>query len=53
MDKEEEKQKIHWGPTLENFLEEEGMLDEANAYADKKIQAWKDRQSMKEQKSCS
>lgn len=51
MDKEEEKQKSHWGPTLENFLKEEEMLDEANAYADEKIKAWEDSKSTKEKKS--
>ena len=37
MDKGEIKQNIHWGPTLKSFLEEEGMLEEADAYADRKI----------------
>lgn len=45
MDKEEKKQKSHWGSTLENFLEEEEILDEANAYADEKIQELEDRKS--------
>lgn len=25
----------HWGPTLESFLEDDGILEEANAYATK------------------
>lgn len=43
------KQNSHWGPTLESFLEEEGMLEEANAYATKKILAWQISEAMKEQ----
>lgn len=39
----------HWGPTLESFLEEEGILEEANAYATKKILAWQIAEAMKEQ----
>ena len=49
MDKEKKKQKSPWGPTLENFLKEEGILDEANAYADEKIQVWEDSKSAKEE----
>lgn len=37
MDKKEIKQNSRWGPTLKSFLEEEGMLEEADAYADWKI----------------
>lgn len=43
MEKEEKNQGSYWGTTLESFLEEEGMLDKANAYADERIQAWKDK----------
>lgn len=39
----------HWGQTLESFLEEEGMLEEANVYATKKILAWQISKAMKEQ----
>lgn len=42
-------QNNHWGQTLESFLEEEGMLDDANAYATKKILAWQISEAMKEQ----
>ena len=38
----------HWGPTLESFLHEEGMLEEANAYTTKKILAWQISKAMKE-----
>lgn len=38
-----------WGSTLESFLEEEGILEEANAYATKKILAWQIAKAMKEQ----
>ena len=37
MDKGEIKQNSHWGPALKSFLEEEGMLEEADAYAKRKI----------------
>ena len=37
MDNGEIKQNCHWGSTLKNFLEEEGMLEEADAYAERKI----------------
>lgn len=39
----------HWGPILEDFLEEEGMLEEANAYATKRILAWQISSAMNEQ----
>ena len=39
----------HCGPTLEDFLEEEGMLEEANAYATKRILAWQISSAMNEQ----
>lgn len=38
-----------WGPTLESFLKEEGIYEEANAYATKKILAWQIAEAMKEQ----
>lgn len=38
-----------WGPTLESFLDEEGILEEANAYATKKIIAWQIVEAMKAQ----
>lgn len=43
------KQNSHWGSTLESFLEEEGMLEEANAYATKKILSWQISEAMKMQ----
>lgn len=49
MENGEIKQNGHWGPTLKSFLEEEGMLEEANAYATEKIQAWEDTKSAKEE----
>ena len=42
-------QNNHWGPTLESFLEEEGLLEEANARATKKILAWQISEAMKKQ----
>lgn len=44
-------QNSHWGSTLESFLEEEGILEEANAYATKKILAWQIAKAIKEQGS--
>lgn len=41
-------QNEHWGSTLGSFLEEEGILEEANAYATKKILAWQITKAMKE-----
>lgn len=41
-------QNSHWGPTLESFLEEEGVLEEVNACTTKKIIAWQIYQDMKE-----
>ena len=43
------QQNNHWGPTLESFLEEEGILEEANAYATKKILVWQISEAMNEQ----
>lgn len=43
------QQNSPWGPTLESFLEKEEMLEEANAYATKKILAWQISEAMKEQ----
>ena len=37
MENGEIKQNSHWGPTLKSFLEEEGILEEADAYAERKI----------------
>ena len=37
MENGEIKQNGHWGPTLKSFLEEEGILEEADAYAERKI----------------
>jgi antitoxin HicB len=40
----------HRGSTLDEFLEEEGILEEATAKAAKKALAWQFAQAMKEQK---
>ncbi len=38
-----------WGQSLESFLEEEGILEEANTCATKKILAWQIAEAMKEE----
>ncbi len=40
----------HRGPTLESFLEEEGILEEATNYAIKSVLAWQLAQEMKKKK---
>lgn len=39
----------HIGSSLEDFLKEEGMLDEATNYAVKRVLVWQVERAMKEQ----
>ncbi len=41
------KMKAHWGSTLDDFLEEQGIYDEAKAQVAKEIIAWRLREAMK------
>jgi predicted XRE-type DNA-binding protein len=40
----------HWGSTVDEFLAEEGMLEELRAVAIKEVIAWQIEQAMKKQK---
>lgn len=44
------KRNPHWGSTLDDFLEEEGVLEEFRAVAVKEVIAWQIQQAMKSKK---
>jgi len=44
------KKKPHWGSTIDDFLEEEGVLEEFRAVAVKEVIAWQIQQAMKKKK---
>jgi hypothetical protein len=44
------KKKWYWGSSLDDFLKEEGIYDEAVATAEKEIIAWQLQQAMKKKK---
>jgi DNA-binding Xre family transcriptional regulator len=44
------KKNPHWGSTLDEFLEEEGVLEEFRAVAIKEVIAWQIEQAMKQKK---
>ena len=44
------KKNPHWGSTVDDFLEEEGVLEEFRAVAVKEVIAWQIQQAMKKKK---
>jgi len=44
------KRNLHWGSSLDNFLKEEGIYEEARAAAEKEVIAWQLSQAMKKKK---
>ena len=44
------KKNPHWGSTVDDFLEEEGVLEEFRAVAVKEVIAWQIHQAMKKNK---
>jgi antitoxin HicB len=44
------KKSPHWGSTVDDFLEEEGVLEEFRAVAVKEVIAWQIQQAMKKKK---
>jgi len=46
----QKKKNPHWGSTFDDFLEEEGVLEEFRAVAVKEVIAWQIQQAMKKKK---
>ena len=44
------KKTRHWGSSIDDFLEEEGIYDEARALSEKEIIAWQLEQAMKKKR---